>query len=110
MEFKKPPVRALLLFFLPLAGTLFVEEEGRRFRVEGGGDVGEGEEGMTVSRGSANVTVLTDAGVERQPREEERRPRGEDREGAAAPLDLTAGVGGRLPEEEEDDGAGAPSD
>ena len=56
------------------------------------------------------MTVLTDAGVERQPREEERRPREEDREGAAAPLDPTAGVEGRLSEEEEDDRAGSPLD
>ena len=55
------------------------------------------------------MTVLTDAGAERQPREEERRPREEDDEGVVAPLDLVAGVEGRL-SEEEDDGAGALSD
>ena len=80
LEFNIPQPRALFLLFIPPAGTLCVEEEGRRCRVEGGEDAGadvgvdtgQGEEGKTVSRGSANVTVLTDAGVERQPREEER--------------------------------------
>ena len=65
---------------------------------------------MTVCRGSAKVTVLTDAGEERRPREEERLLLNEDREGAAAVPGPTAGLEGLPSEEEEDDRAGATSD
>ncbi len=56
------------------------------------------------------MTVLTDAGEERRPREEERLPLDEDREGVAAVPGPTAGVEGRPSEEEEDDRAGATSE
>ena len=65
---------------------------------------------MTVSRGRAKVTVFTVAGEERLPREEERAPLDEDREGAAAVPGRTAGAEEPPSEEEEDDRAGATSD
>ena len=90
LEFIKPTERDLFLLPLPLAGTLRAGDETGRWRVEGGGEAeeevgaGEGEEGTTVSRGCAKVTVFTDSGEGRPPREEERAPRNEDREGADA--------------------------
>jgi len=90
LEFIIARERDLFLLPLPVAGTLRAEEETGRWRVEGGGEAGEevgaveGEEGTTVSRGCAKVTVFTDAGEGRPPREEERAPLNEDREGADA--------------------------